>query len=170
MVSEVQAHARGAGGPTLIQLRNAVKNYLKAHPDINTTVPQQLMSDAKFELIYTPPYVSVLQPIELIWAYTKGIVARQSHRTRTTEQATIQTREAMDKVNAELCGKVIEHCHKFIDSFIEADETGNLKQFVNLQTLKQAAKDQLIHLYYQAVDQSEQAEEEEKENEAPHWE
>ena len=56
------------GGPTLAQLKTAVKEHLAAHPEINTTVPQQLIDDAGYELIYTPPYVSDLQPIERVTA------------------------------------------------------------------------------------------------------
>ena len=29
------------------------------------------MSDLSYELLYTPPYVSNLQPIEMIWALRK---------------------------------------------------------------------------------------------------
>ena len=65
--SRFSAEARGqAGGPTLDQLKQAVKDHLRAHPEINPTVPQQLFADANYSLIYTPPYVSDLQPIELI--------------------------------------------------------------------------------------------------------
>jgi transposase len=82
--NKFSADARGkAGGPTLAQLKTAAKQHLAEHPEINTTVPQQLMEDQNYELLYTPPYVSDLQPIEMLWAFTKAIVARQSHRTRT---------------------------------------------------------------------------------------
>ena len=54
------------------QLKKAAKQHIAEHPEINTTVPQQLFDDAGYELLYTPPYVSELQPIELIWAFTKG--------------------------------------------------------------------------------------------------
>ena len=65
--SKFSADARGkAGGPTVVQLKQAVWEHLAAHPEIDTTVPQQLMSDAGYELLYTPPYVSDLQPIEMI--------------------------------------------------------------------------------------------------------
>ena len=111
------------GGPTLVQLSAAVKTHCETH-SINTTVPQQLMHDAGHALMYTPPYVSELQPIELIWAFTKSLVARRSHRTRTAAAATIQTREAMDEVDASLCQRVIEHTH--------TEHGGTLQQFANL--------------------------------------
>ena len=130
------ADARGkAGGPTLELLKKAAKEHLAAHPEINTTVPQQLFDDADYELLYTPPYVSELQPIELIWAFTKALVARQSHRSRSVHTATVQTRKAMDEVTAELCRKEIAHCHKWIETFMQSEEGGSLQQFGTLQSL-----------------------------------
>jgi DDE superfamily endonuclease/Winged helix-turn helix len=134
--SKFSADARGkAGGPTLVQLRSAVKAHLTAHPEINTTVPQQLMDDKGFELLYTPPYVSDLQPIEMIWAFTKALVAKQSHRSRTAHACAVQTREAMDQVTAGLCQKQIAHCHAWIQRFMQSEEGGSLQQFGTLQAL-----------------------------------
>jgi hypothetical protein len=134
--SKFSADARGnAGGPTLIQLKSAVKQHLKEHPEINTTVPQQLMADKNYELLYTPPYVSDLQPIEMIWAFTKALVARQSHRSRTAHTCAVQTREAMERVTAELCQKQIAHCHAWIEQFMQSEEGGSLHQFMSLQAL-----------------------------------
>jgi hypothetical protein len=121
------------------QLKTAAKAHLAAHPDINTTVPQQLMSDNHYELLYTPPYVSDLQPIEMIWAFTKAIVARQSHRSRTAHACAVQTREAMERVTAELCQKQISHCHAWIERFMQSEESGNLQQFGSLQALQPLA-------------------------------
>jgi transposase len=138
------ADARGkAGGPTLVQLKEAVKQHLAAHPEINTTVPQQLMDDAGYELLYTPPYVSDLQPIEMIWAFTKSFVARQSHRTRTAHACAVQTREAMEQVTAELCQKQIRHCHEWIEEFMQSEQGGSLQQFMDLEALQHAAPEQL---------------------------
>ena len=134
--SKFSADARGkAGGPTLAQLKTAVKAHLAAHPEINTTVPQQFMADKNYELLYTPPYVSDLQPIEMIWAFTKAIVARQSHRTRTAHACAVQTREAMERVTAELCQKQIQHCHTWIERFMQSEEGDSLQQFGSLQAL-----------------------------------
>jgi DDE superfamily endonuclease len=138
--SKFSADARGiAGGPTLKQLRTAVKAHLAAHPEINTTVPQQLMADKNYELLYTPPYVSDLQPIEMIWAFTKTLVARQSHRSRTAHACAVQTREAMEQVTAELCRKQIAHCHAWIERFMQSEEGESLQQFGSLQGLQPLA-------------------------------
>jgi hypothetical protein len=93
------------------------------------------MSDKNYELLYTPPYVSDLQPIEMIWAFTKAIVARQSHRSRTAHACAVQTREAMERVTAELCQKQIQHCHEWIERFVQSEEGGSLHQFDSLQAL-----------------------------------
>ena len=138
------ADARGkSGGPTVVQLKEAVKQHLVEHPEINTTVPQQLLSDAGHELLYTPPYVSELQPIELIWAFTKALVARQSFRTRTAEVAAVQTREAMELVNKELCSRVISHTHKWIQQFMQSEEGGSLRRFLDLPMLMQFSAESL---------------------------
>ena len=133
--SSARMLAARRGGPTLAQLKTAVKQHLAAHPEINTTVPQQLMSDEGYELLYTPPYVSDLQPIEMIWAFTKALVARQSHRTRTAHACAVQTREAMEQVTAELCQKQIAHCHAWIERFMQSEEGGSLQQFGTLHAL-----------------------------------
>lgn len=135
-VSKFSADARGkGGGPTLAQLKTAVKQHLATHPEINTTVPQQLMEDQDYELLYTPPYISDLQPIEMIWAFTKALVARQSHRTRSAHTCAVQTREAMEQVTAELCQKQIQHCHAWIERFMQSEEGGSLRQFNVLHAL-----------------------------------
>jgi len=130
---------KAAGGPTLAQLKTAVKEHLAAHPEINTTVPQQLMGDEGYELLYTPPYISDLQPIEMIWAFTKALVARQSHRSRTVQACAVQTREAMDQVTAELCQKQILHCHAWIEQFMRSEEGVSLQQFTTLAALQPLA-------------------------------
>jgi hypothetical protein len=141
--SKFSADPRGAGGPTLAQLRTAAKEHLAAHPEINTTVPQQLMDDKHYEMLYTPPYVSQLQPIELIWAFTKHLVARQSHRSRSVHTAAVQTREAMDQVTKELCCREIGHTHKWMQQFMQSEEGGSLQRFIDLPALMHARPDWL---------------------------
>jgi hypothetical protein len=146
--SKFSADARGkAGGPTLVQLKEAVKQHLAAHPEINTTVPQQLMEDAGYELLYTPPYVSELQPIEMIWAFTKAQVARQSHRSRTAHACAVQTREAMDQVTAELCQSVIDHVHAWIERFMHSERGDDLQQYPTLASLVETSTSLLDELH-----------------------
>ena len=167
--SNFSADARGkAGGPTVAQLKEAVKQHLVEHPEINTTVPQQLLSDAGHELLYTPPYVSELQPIELIWAFTKALVARQSFRTRTAEVAAVQTREAMELVNKELCSRVISHTHKWIQQFMQSEEGGSLRRFLDLPMLMQFSAESLTADDLDSVVPPAAAEDED-ESEQPRW-
>jgi hypothetical protein len=164
--SKFSADARGkAGGPTLVQLKAAAKAHIASHPEINTTVPQQLMSDQGYELLYTPPYVSDLQPIEMIWAFTKALVARQSHRARTARACAVQTREAMDLVTAELCQKQIKHCHAWIEQFMQSEQGGSLQQFSSMQALMPlaAALQQCDDAAFSTAPPAEEDEEEEDE-------
>jgi transposase len=98
-------------------------------------VPKQLCDDQGFELLYTPPYISQLQPIELIWAQVKHIVSRLSHRTRSAVEAARQMRLAFDDIDAIACQKVIAHTHKWIDEFLRGPCAGNLARFENLAAL-----------------------------------
>jgi transposase len=143
--SKFSADARGkvGGGPTIKQLKTTVKEHLAAHPKINTTVPHQLLSDAGYELLYTPPYISELQPIEMIWAFTKGLVAHRSHRSRSVREAVVQTREAMERVDANRCRKVISHVHKWIHEFMQSEAGGSLRRFLDLPMLMDAPTDWL---------------------------
>jgi hypothetical protein len=167
--SKYSADARGkGGGPTLKQLQTAVKQHLAAHPEINTTVPQQLMSDQDYELLYTPPYISDLQPIEMIWAFTKALVARQSHRTRSAHACAVQTREAMEQVTAELCQTQIQHCHAWIERFMQSEESGSLQQFGSLQVLQPLA-DALLKAEDATPPAAPPAEENEEEQDEAGW-
>ena len=125
-----------AGGPTLAQLQTAVKLLLAEHPEINTTVTQQLMSDKKHVLVYTPPWVPDVQPIELIWSQVKQSVARQFSFDRNIEKTRIQTEDAMGKIKSQAAKKVIRSCHKWIDNFLaDSDRSLSLHQFGTLQQL-----------------------------------
>ena len=55
--------------PTLEELKGELKRYLIEHPNINRTEVAKLMEENKHHLIYTPPYLPGVQPIERLWAY-----------------------------------------------------------------------------------------------------
>lgn len=126
------SRGKNAKGPTVHQLQIAVKAHIAANPDINTTVPQQLFADKGWELLYTPPYVSDLQPIEMIWGYTKHIVATKNHRKRKIQECAEHTRDAMREVTAGLCQSFINRAHKWIDAFMRGPSGGSLKPFSSL--------------------------------------
>ena len=134
---------RKDGGPTMTGIRDAVKTYLQSHPGINTTVPQQLMSDAKFSLIYTPPYESWLQPIELIWARMKHTVSTQAYHGRTHQETAAQTYASFDRIDAELSCKLLSHVRKLTDSWLESDAAGSLSRFKSMSAIMTATKSEI---------------------------
>jgi transposase len=127
--SKFTADTRGAtgGGPTAVKLKEIVTEYIKSHPGINTTLVHQLMQQHKYELLYTPPYESWLQPIELVWARVKHDVATQSRVGRTWQETAQQTKAALKKITKELCGKIIRLTETMMDDWIESNDSGSLR-------------------------------------------
>jgi hypothetical protein len=120
----------GRFAPTLAELKVELQAYLRAHPHINRTDVAKLMSEHKHELIYTPPYLPGVQPIERLWAYVKNHVAAQYTAGRTMRDLIRQTHQGFygdsDKhagVDAQLCASVIEHSHAFCNHLIEQDDS-----------------------------------------------
>ena len=62
---------------------------------MNTTLVHQLMKKHKYELLYTPPYESWLQPIELVWANVKRQVAMSASNVRKWQETKDQTKAAL---------------------------------------------------------------------------
>ena len=83
--------------------------------------------------------MSELQPIELIWAYVKRLVAMQSHRTRTPTAAAEETRIALDQVTAALCASVIDHAQAWMVKFMHGEHGGTLAQYADLASIVQHA-------------------------------
>lgn len=126
---------KSAGGASRKQLEAAVRQLLIDHPDINTTVPQQLMADKKHSLVYTPPFVPEVQPIERVWNIMKADVARQHTVGRNTEETRHQAEGALEKIEADDATKAINHCHEWMNAFLQTDEAGDLQQFGSLQNI-----------------------------------
>jgi hypothetical protein len=68
-----------------------------------------------------------------------GVVVSKSTVHRWLHTCAVQTREAMEKVTADLCQKQIQHCHAWIDKFMQSEEGGSLQQFGTLQALQPLA-------------------------------
>ena len=83
-----------------------------------------------------------MQPIELIWAYVKGIVASQYTLNRTLDQTREQTDDAFDTVTSGMIQKRIKRCHKWIDRFLQTEEAGSLQAFSSLDNLIAATSQQ----------------------------
>ena len=83
----------------------------------------------------TPPYVPEVQPIELVWATVKQLVARQSISNRSVEAAQQQTEAAFDTLSAASCLARIEHCERFISSWLQTPAADELQQYKDLADL-----------------------------------
>ena len=122
----------GRFAPTKEELKAELKAYLTTHPELNRTEVAKLMEEHKHELIYTPPYLPGVQPIERVWAYAKNHVASRYRAGRTVRELVAQTYEGFYGdgkqhvgVDARLCASVIQHSHKLCDHLIEQDDALN---------------------------------------------
>lgn len=72
--------------PTLEELREKLTQQLKLRPELNPSLLRKLMTDHGHELLYTPPYLPEVQPIERAWAYIKNYVASVYKNGRTMDE------------------------------------------------------------------------------------
>ena len=121
--------------PTRKELQAAVKAHLKQHPGINRTKIDKLLQPLGHSIVWTPPFVPEVQPIELIWSYVKRLVATQYTLKRTLDQTRQQTDDAFDTITAAMIQKRIAHCHKWIDAFLKKEEAGSLQHHGSLEAL-----------------------------------
>jgi len=131
-------HARNKAAPTLREMQQAVRLHLHANPHINQTEIDKLLQPLAYSIVWTPPFVPEVQPIELIWAYVKGVVASRYTLNRTVDQARQQTDDAFDTITATMIQKRIAHCHTWINAFMQTDEAGSLCQYGSLMQLVDA--------------------------------
>lgn len=107
-----------------------VKEVMAAKPELHRTRLQTLFHNTGYQLLFTPPYTPEVQPIELVWAHVKNYVARQTTKDTNEEQLRIIVRRGFygdeetnhEGVGASLCLRLVHHCHKWINQFIEDDE------------------------------------------------
>ena len=64
-------------------------------------------------------------------------------RLHCPHEAAVQTREAMERVDADRCTKVISHVHKWIHSFMMSEAGGSLRHFLDLPMLMYASPAEL---------------------------
>jgi len=74
--------------------------------------------------IYTPPYESWLQPIEMVWARVKHKVRMQSHRQRKGPELQKQTKTALRAMDKDALTAIIGHVHRDIDEWLQSDDSG----------------------------------------------
>ena len=109
-----------------LQLRQQMKNYIK------TNVPIEIVRMAEeqgHKVLYTPPYHSDLQPIELVWALVKGNVGRQYNIESSLQlvyQRLLKEFENLERDGQVVINKMIESCartsKKFYDELEDDDE------------------------------------------------
>jgi len=130
-----QLHARNKAAPSLKELQAELKSYLKQHPGINRTKIDKLLQPLGHSIVWTPPFVPQVQPIELIWAHVKLLVAQQYTLRRTIATTRNQTDDAFDTITAAMIQSRIAHCHTWIDAFMQTEEAGSLQAFKSLAQL-----------------------------------
>lgn len=117
------------------ELREAVKQHLNDNPQLNVTKVEKEMNRHQHSLVYTPPFTPEVQPIELLWGRVKRLVAEKAVINRTIQHTKQQVEQAFQAVDKVACNSYIQHCHKWIDTFIQTDEAESLKQYGSLQKL-----------------------------------
>lgn len=124
---------RGRAAPTLVELKAAVAAHLASNPSINTTLPQRAMAKEGFQLLYTPPYAPEVQPIELVWATVKHIVARQSKNNRSVAEARNQTEVAFEQMSADACIARILHCQEWMSRWLRSVGADQMQAYTGLE-------------------------------------
>jgi hypothetical protein len=162
-------------GPTVKLMRDVLKWYVASHP-INSTLVEQTMKAKGHELLYTPPYESWMQPIELVWAQVKKEVAMQSHRERKYQETAQQTRTALRNVTAERCASLVSHTERLMETWLQSSDAGSLAQWPTLTALMSAPHEVISNHADQAVEniaggkesveENEEEQEEEKQEQA----
>lgn len=122
-------------GPNIKQKKAAVKTYLKKHPGLSLTQTDELMQAGGHEVLWTPPYMPDLQPIELLWAKVKGAVARKAMLNRSRDVAREQTEEEFGRIDQLQCEKLVNHTEHWMSEWMKRDDGGSLQRFDDLQDL-----------------------------------
>jgi transposase len=140
----------GRFAPTLEELRAELSKYLTEHPSINRTEVSKLFEENGHQLLYTPPYLPGVQPIERLWAYVKNYVASQYQTGRTMPQLLEQTYKGFygddqghEGVTKDLAGSVIRHSIGYCDYLISQDDSLDGTMY-DLQTELTAAPTDIV--------------------------
>jgi transposase len=116
--------------PSKDELKDKLNECLKANPNLNPSMTRKAFNEEEYQLIYTPPYLPDVQPIERAWAYVKNYVASQFKNRRSIQELIVQTRQGFyggagehKGLDATLAGSIIKHSHKFCDAWIKDDDS-----------------------------------------------
>lgn len=108
-----------AENESALMLKSRVKDWISKNVPMEIEV---LTEEAGHKLLFTPPYHSDLQPIELTWARVKGNVGRQYSVGSTLK--IVHTRlmkefEVLEQTGQEAIEKMIEKCAKIAKKFYD---------------------------------------------------
>jgi transposase len=126
--SDVWHKKGGANAPTKAELETKAEEILKSHPELTRTEIQKILHYHSYEVIYTPPYCPVVQPMELIWGKLKKYVCDKFHLKRNPEILREQIlqgfygHEDYVGITAEVCQSLISHTLNFCNQFIKVDD------------------------------------------------
>jgi hypothetical protein len=102
-----------------LQLQRDVREYIKTNEKIEIV---RLAEEEGHKVLFTPPYHSDLQPIELTWAFIKGNVGRQYSVNSTLELVhrllKLEFKELEEKGHKRVLGW-IEHCARTAQTFYD---------------------------------------------------
>ena len=130
-------HTRGtknwkSGGPSLHELRVHTQRVVKKFaPEWLKTELEAFMEGEGHQVIYTPPYLCLFQPIERLWAVSKGAVSTEWRMKRTLPQAFddlstvwyggigVKTGKIYDGIKADNCERMIKASIEQMDIVIE---------------------------------------------------
>ena len=157
-------HLNGPSGPYKEELQIFVESWIKKYPELQKTLLEKLFEHKSLAVkpgvpnfhyfILTPPYTPQLQPIEWVWSYVKGYVAKQFMSSRTVPQLIEQTKAGFygdgdehEGVSTEMVRKMIDHAHKYCDMFINDDPVlegsiNNLKNAKNYEGAYEQEEDE----------------------------
>jgi hypothetical protein len=130
-----QRDKRSSPAPTRRELQAAVRAHLDAHPGINRTEVEKLMTAHGHSLVYTPPFAPEVQPVELVWREAKGVVAKQYEANRSVEVTREQAEAALTDITAVQCASFIGHAHAHIDALMRSNSALQLSHFASLAAL-----------------------------------
>lgn len=99
---------------------------LKEWKDKKLRYIEEIAMKSGHEVLFTPPYYSILQPIELLWVHVKRKVANDYVIGTTLEDVKERLENAFDivKQNNGLVGRLIEHTDK-VRAALEQEFEGN---------------------------------------------
>ena len=114
---------------TAVELRKEAQDYVNETEKIAIVAMSQAFGH---KVLFTPPYHSDLQPIELLWARVKGQVGRQYALGTTLDMVYLRLIDAFDEVEKtghDAVNGMIEKCATLAQTFYDEmdcdDEVGN---------------------------------------------